>query len=172
MLKTTITLSPVLIALLACSTSQPIDRQSSDALITSKIESKLAANPETNNFEIDVDTTDGRVRLSGLVETEEERREAEQLARTTDGVRSVDNELKLGDLDVSENLSDGWILTKVKSQLAADPEVGPFNIDVDVIDGEVTLSGLVTAARAREEAEQIAQATQGVRSVRNQIQVR
>lgn len=167
-----ITLPSALVALLACSTSQPIDRQASDALITSKIESKLAANPQTNNLEIDVDTTDGRVRLSGLVETAAERSEAEHLAKTTDGVRSVDNEIELGDLSAEEHLSDGWILAKVKSQLAADPEVNSFNIDVDVLDGAVTLSGLVTAERAREEAERIAEATQGVRSVQNQIRVR
>jgi hyperosmotically inducible protein len=167
-----IALPSALVALLACSTSQPIDRQASDALVTSKIESKLAANPQTNNLEIDVDTSDGRVRLSGLVETEAERSEAEHLARNTDGVRSVDNEIELGDLSAEEQFSDGWILAKVKSQLAADPEVNSFNIDVDVLDGEVTLSGLVTAERARTEAARIAEATQGVRSVRNQIRVR
>lgn len=160
------------LALLACSTTRPIDQQASDAAISSKIESKLAANPQTNNFEIDVDTMNGRVRLSGLVETDAERQEAERLAASTEGVRSVDNQLKLGDLSVDETVSDGWILTKIKTQLAADPEVSAFNIDVDVLDGEVTLSGLVTADRARDEAERIAKATDGVTAVKNRIQVR
>lgn len=160
------------VALLACSTSRPIDQQTSDAVITSKIESKLAANPQTNNFEIDVDTSNGRVRLSGLVETDAERREAEHLAKNTEGVRIVDNQLGIGDLTIEENVSDGFILTKIKTQLAADPEVNSFNIDVDVLDGEVTLSGVVTAQRARDEAERIAAATQGVTIVRNRIEVR
>jgi hyperosmotically inducible protein len=161
-----------LFALLACSTSQPIDRQADDALITSKIEAKLAADPQTNNFEIDVDTLNGRVRLRGLVETEQERSEAERLARATDGVRGVDNEIQIGDLSLGQNASDAWILTKVKSKLSADPQVNPFNIDVDVTDGRVTLSGVVTSKGQSEEAERLAKATQGVTAVDNQIRVR
>jgi hyperosmotically inducible protein len=161
-----------LMASAGCATSQPIDTQASDALITSKIEAKLAADPGTNNFEIDVDTLNGKVRLRGMVETEAERREAEQLARNTEGVRSVDNQLRLGDLSGAENASDAWLVTKVESQLAADPEVRALDIDVDAVDGQVILSGVVPEAQARDEAERIARATEGVRSVRNEIRVR
>ena len=165
-------LSIALMAPIGCATSQPIDTQANDALITSKVESKLAADPDTNNFEIDVDTQNGRVRLSGLVETEAERREAEQHARSTEGVRSVDNQLRLGDLTAAENTSDAWLVTKVKSKLAADPEVNSFNIDVDATDGQIVLSGIVTADEQRQEAERLARATEGVKSVRNEIRVR
>jgi osmotically-inducible protein OsmY len=160
------------LALVACATSEPIDRQASDAMTTSTIKTKLAANPQTNPFEIDVDTQDGEVRLTGLVETEAERSEAERLAKNTDGVRSVDNQIELGDQTTGEVVNDAWILTKVKSKLAADPEVNPFNIDVDVTNGQVTLSGVVRSDRARTEAERLAEATQGVTSVQNRIEVR
>ena len=124
-----------------------MDDQASDAVITSKVAAKLAADPDTDSYEIDVDTQNGAVRLRGFVETELERSEAEDLALTTEGVRSVDNQLKLGDLSAEENVSDAWIVTKVKSQLAADPEVNSFNIDVDALDGRVTLSGIVSRRR-------------------------
>lgn len=165
-------LSIALVTAVGCATSRPIDVQADDALITSKVEAKLAADPQTNNFEVDVDTLNGVVRLRGLVETEAERREAEHLARATEGVRSVDNQLQLGDLSVGENASDAWLVTKVKSKLLADPEVNSFDIDVDALGGEVILSGVVTAARVRQEAERIARATDGVKSVRNEIRVR
>ena len=157
---------------LACATSRPLDTQASDAMITSTIESKLAANPETNNFEVDVDTQDGVVYLRGVVETEQERAEAERLAKNTEGVKRVVNELERGDLTIGENVDDAWILTKVKSQLAADPETNALNIDVDVTDGQVTLSGVVRDEGQRSEAERIAKATQGVTSVQNEIKVR
>jgi len=159
-------------ALAGCATSRPIDQQSSDAVITSKIESKLAADPETESYEIDVDTLNGAVKLRGIVETAAERNEAVRLARETEGVRSVDNQLKLGDLTAEENVTDAWLVTKVKSQLAADPDVNSFNIDVDALDGQVTLSGVVTRALASAEAERIARTTDGVKSVRNEIRVR
>ena len=63
-------------------------------------------------------------------------------------------------------------MTKVKSKLFADPKVSSFNIDVDAIDGQVILSGVVTAPTKRQEAERIARATEGVKSVRNEILVR
>jgi hypothetical protein len=111
-------------------------------------------------------------RFFGLVETEQERSEAEHLTRATEGVRGVENEIRIGDLGFGQHVSDGWILTKIRSRLTVDPEVESFNIDVDVLDGDVTLSGLVTTERVREEAARIARATDGVRSVRNRIEVR
>lgn len=165
-------LSVAIAALVGCATNRPIDDQTSDAVITSKVAAKLAADPDTDNYEIDVDTLNGAVRLRGFVETELERQEAQNLALTTEGVRTVDNQLKLGDLTAQEYVSDAWIVTKVKSQLAADPEVSSFNIDVDALDGQVTLSGIVSQAQARAEAERIAKATEGVKLVRNEIRVR
>jgi hyperosmotically inducible periplasmic protein len=165
-------LSIALMAFVGCATSQPMDTQASDTLITSKIDAKLAADPETNYFGVDVDTLDGMVFLRGMVDSETARREAEHLARVTEGVRGVDNQLRIGDLSTARNLSDAWLVTKVKSKLFADPEVSSLNIDVDAIDGQVILSGVVTAPTKRQEAERIARATDGVKSVRNEILVR
>jgi len=172
MLKKTLILGLGLGGLVACSTSRPIDNQASDAVITSTIETKLAADTDTDSYEIDVDTLNGVVRLRGIVETEMERKEAERLAKDTNGVSRVDNQLKLGDLTAEENATDAWLVSKVKSQLVADPQVNSFNIDVDALDGNVTLSGVVTGQRARQEAERIAKATEGVKQVRNEIRVR
>lgn len=172
MKKTTLVLAAALLAWLGCSTSRPIDTQTNDAVITSKVKSKLAADPQTSALEIDVDTLNGTVTLRGAVDSAQEKRDAERLARNTEGVRDVENELELGDVSAGEEVSDAWIITKVKSQLAADPEVSSFNIDVDALKGEVTLSGVVTDQRARTEAERIARTTEGVKGVRNEISVR
>lgn len=172
-MKTSIVLAAaLLLAWLGCSTNRPIDTQTSDAVITSKVKAKLAADPQTSALEIDVDTLDGEVTLRGMVGTDEEREDAERLARQTEGVSEVDNQLEIGQVGLGEEASDAWIVTKVKSQLAADPEVNPFNIDVDSTKGEVTLSGVVNGERAREEAERITRATEGVKTVRNEIQIR
>ena len=165
-------LSVALMVLVACATSQPIDTQTSDSVITSKIEAKLAADPETNYFGVDVDTLNGQVFLRGFVDGEASRHEAEHLARATEGVRGVDNQLRIGDRTTARNLADRWLVTKVKSKLVADPEVSAFDIDVDAIDGQVILSGVVPEAGTRQEAERIAKATDGVKSVRNEIRVR
>ena len=158
-----------------CATS-PEDRhpddRAGDAVITSRVAAKLAADPRQDEYEIAVDTQDGVVRLRGVVETAAQRGAAERLARTTDGVRGVDNQLRVGELTARKSLTDAWLVTKLRSRLAADPAVNAFDIDVDAFDGQVTLTGLVSGERARAQAERIAKATEGVSQVRNEIQVR
>ena len=161
----------LLLGLAACSSTQTVGEEVTDAWITSKVTGKLTADPEVNPFEIDVDTQNGVVRLSGSVETEAQRNEAEELARGTEGVERVINDIQLGDPTFGETIDDAWISTKVKSKLAADPEVNAFNIDVDVQQSVVTLSGTVKTERAQQHAAEIARDTDGVRDVRNLIKV-
>lgn len=66
---------------------------------------------------------------------------------------------------------DAWVTTKVKMTLITNPDVGGIPIDVDTFDGRVTLHGKVTTAAERAEAERLAGDVQGVRSVRNLIEV-
>jgi hyperosmotically inducible periplasmic protein len=176
MLKT-IALSLTLAALssLGCTTSppnRPPDDRASDAVITSQVASKLAADLQQDEYEIAVDTQDGVVRLRGGVETEAQRLAVERLAGAIEGVRSVDNQLRVGELAARKSLTDAWLVTKLRSRLAADPAVNAFDIDVDALDGRVTLTGMVSGERAREQAERIAKATEGVSLVRNEIRVR
>jgi hyperosmotically inducible protein len=71
-----------------------------DAAITARVKAKLIADPEINSFHIDVDTVDGRVALNGKVSSAEQRSEAEDLARGTQGVRQVVNLIQVAGQDV------------------------------------------------------------------------
>lgn len=159
------------IVAVGCSSTRPVSDQVSDSAITTKITSKLAADPEINPFRVDVDTTEGRVTLRGSVEKEAARAEAEKHARATKGVVSVDNRIDVVAPGEGRTLGDAAISTKVKAKLTADPELNPFNIDVDTRDGRVTLSGRVRTAAAKAEAEKLALATEGVKSVANELEV-
>jgi hyperosmotically inducible protein len=87
----------VALTLGACSSTQTAGDQVDDAAITAKVKGKLAADPEINPFNIDVDTNAGVVTLQGRVEDETTRSEAERLARETEGVKRVINLVKVGD---------------------------------------------------------------------------
>ena len=63
--------------------------------ITAKIKSKMALDDTIKAARIDVDTRDGVVTLSGTVGTEAQRQRAVQLARETEGVRSVTDNLTI-----------------------------------------------------------------------------
>jgi hyperosmotically inducible protein len=72
---------------------------------------------------------------------------------------------------VEEALDDATISAKVKANLIADPEVRALDIDVDTVDGRVTLNGKVASESQKAEAEKLARITPGVRQVLNLIQV-
>jgi hyperosmotically inducible periplasmic protein len=64
-----------------------------DVTIGTKLKSALAADPELSAMKINVDTTQGAVRLRGEVKSLALRRKAEEMARKIEGVKSVQNEL-------------------------------------------------------------------------------
>jgi len=160
------------IGAVGCASTRPPGNQFDDAVLTSKVQTKIAADPGLNPFEIHVDTLNRVVRLSGNVETDVDREAAERLPRGTEGVVDVRNDIGLGDPTLGENVTDAWIVTKIKAKLTADPQINPFNIDVDASEGRVTLSGTVAKQEARDEAERHARDTKGVKSVTNLITVK
>jgi hyperosmotically inducible periplasmic protein len=66
-----------------------------DAGITSAVKTKMLADTKVAGLKIDVDTTDGVVTLTGNVSSAAEKRHAVDIARKTDGVKSVKDQLKV-----------------------------------------------------------------------------
>jgi osmotically-inducible protein OsmY len=67
--------------------------------------------------------------------------------------------------------SDPWITTKVKLSLIASPDVDGIGVNVDTVDGRVTLNGRVDSPAQKARAEQIAGGIEGVRGVQNLLTV-
>ncbi|HET6654634.1 MAG TPA: BON domain-containing protein [Gammaproteobacteria bacterium] len=67
----------------------------SDTAITAAVKSKLLANSSTSGMDIHVETNSGVVTLSGTVTTDAEKNLAERIARNTNGVTDVTNNLKV-----------------------------------------------------------------------------
>lgn len=66
-----------------------------DAAITAKVKAALAADKDLSAAQIDVDTSKGKVTLSGPVPSADARIKATELANKVKGVTSVNNELKV-----------------------------------------------------------------------------
>ena len=67
----------------------------SDAGITTAVKSKLAADDTVKAYKVDVDTENKVVTLSGEVDTEAQRTHAVMIARNTDGVADVVDQLRV-----------------------------------------------------------------------------
>ncbi|MGH7844113.1 MAG: BON domain-containing protein [Candidatus Binatia bacterium] len=76
-------------------TGETLGQNIDDATLTSYVKTKLVADKAANLTRVDVDTTRGVVYLSGVVDSEEQRSRAEQLARQVGGVRTVVNNLQV-----------------------------------------------------------------------------
>jgi hyperosmotically inducible protein len=66
-----------------------------DAGITTAVKSKMLADTAVGGLKIDVDTKDGVVTLAGNVTSAAEKRRAIEIARETNGVKSVKDQLKV-----------------------------------------------------------------------------
>ena len=161
-----------LLALFGCgSTMVSESRQDLDSGVTSVIEASLEANDKVKARQVEVQTREGVVYLTGVVDTEEARREAGRVAWRTEGVDGVVNDLTVGERTVGSWIDDVMISSKVKSKLIANSEIKAGNIDVSSSQGVVTLIGRVRTEQVKTDAERIARGTKGVKDVNNELLV-
>jgi osmotically-inducible protein OsmY len=154
--------------------------------ITTKIQSQYFLSPDVKGRNIDVTTSGtGAVTLQGTVDTAAERQEAVRIARATDGVRDVTDELRVtgdpaarpdpnapraGDRD-SSDLGDGWTTAKIQAKYFLDGDVKGHNINVTTNNNVVTLQGEVESAEQKRQAVALARATDGVTEVRDELRI-
>jgi hyperosmotically inducible periplasmic protein len=161
-----------LIALAGCASSMvPQGTRHSDSGITSMVEASLAANDKVKARQVEVETREGVVYLTGVVDTEESRREAARVAWRTEGVGGVMNDLTVGERTVGSWVDDVMISSKVKSKLIANSEIKAGDIDVSSSQGVVTLIGRVSSKTIKSDAERTARGTKGVTDVNNELLV-
>ena len=173
-----------------CAAMLAVGCAQSDVGITTSVKSQLAADDQVKARRIDVDTRDRVVTLKGEVRTAEEEAKALQIARNTNGVANVVDELSIvpepaaapttgvgvGEIPAEpgagEAVTDTGITSAVKTKLLADPDVAGLRIDVDTRDRVVTLTGNVATQAEKSEALQIARQVRGVTSVTDKLTVK
>lgn len=64
-----------------------------DATLTAKVKTELLKSDDTSGLAITVETFKGTVQLSGFVDSEREKRRAEEIASKVKGVERVDNKI-------------------------------------------------------------------------------
>lgn len=174
MKTTAITLLAILtLSCFGCA-SQVLD----DASIAAQVKGKLAVDTETSALKIGVDVVRGVVTLSGVVPNEREKTKAEQIARNTQGVTQVVNNITINPetlsgtnvgVKVEEAVSDATILARIKAKLLTE---GITGTNVDVANGVVTIRGEVDSEQRATQVADIARSTSGVISVNNQLTVK
>lgn len=166
------------------------EKGAKDAWIDGKAEATLLFNGNLNSFDINTDVDNGDVILTGKVSNSVDKKLAEELVANIDGVMSVDNRLTVvEEKDLSEStedtqddlaqskeesesaLTDAKIATVIKTRLLMDTDISGFDIDVDVENGNVVLTGEVDSDAERQLAIEIAKNASDVKDVEDNLEV-
>ncbi len=145
-----------------------------DTVVTTKVKSALVNDQHMKGLTIMVETRKGTVQLSGFADTQEQMDRAVTVAKSVEGVASVENALKLkqGTATVGNKVDDGIVTAKVKSALISDPGVKSFDIAVATNKGEVQLSGFVDNQMQIDHAVELARGVEGVQGVDNKMSIK
>ncbi len=165
---------------------QPVD----DSVITTKVKSLFVKDKYVRARNIEVKTVNGVVELSGTARSAQESSRAASIARKVKGVKSVKNDLqvsakptasareKMSDKDrpattrrSDHPVDDSVITTTLKTRFVKDKQVRARNIEVKTVNGVVELSGTAGSKQEASRAASIARNVNGVKSVKNDIQV-
>jgi osmotically-inducible protein OsmY len=141
-----------------------------DLWITSAAKVRLLAS-DVSAFDVNVDTREGIVTLFGTVASDAEKRTAAAETNKVDGVKSVKNELQVvpAPQRAAADRKDEQIQQDVESRL--EDRVDAADIDVEVANGVVRLSGTVPSQSDRLAALTTARSSEGVRSVVGDLRV-
>lgn len=151
-----------------------------DAGITTAVKGKLAVDDEVKAYQIDVDTRNKIVTLTGNVSSPLAKARAVELTRATDGVTNVVDNLRVTPEVAADPLtspaervmfSDSALTSAVKAKLLADTTVSGLKIDVDTENQVVSLTGDVRTEAEKEQALKLARETEGVKSVNDRLTI-
>ena len=161
--------APVIVAGAAGAALVATDRRSTGAqLDDTTIETKIAttvASRYGDTVHFNVTSYNGIVLLTGEVPDAAIRSDVDALARGTERVRSVHDELVVGPVtDLSARTNDSYITSKVKTRFVESDKFSATQVKVVTERSVVYLMGIVTRVEA-DAAAQIASTTSGVTRV-------
>jgi hyperosmotically inducible periplasmic protein len=166
-----LTLIVCLFCVMQAAAAAPQTSAVSDTALSAKVKSALATDHTLKARDIEVETRDGVVQLSGFVDSEDARSAAVLRARSVSGVAEVRNDLSIrnDDRPAQEPVSDTVIAARVRSSLGSVPLEDDSDVNVEVSAGVVQLSGFVNSIEEKARAGDAASGVSGVRDVENNI---
>ena len=137
-----------------------------DSSIEKAARLSLKWNNDLNAKEINVDSQDGLVTLTGTVDMIWMRAEAQEVVSRIVGISEISNKLVVVPTEVVE---DEFIANNIIDAVDRNREVDVNDVVVEVDDGMVTLKGKVPAFRQKEQVYNMAAYTYGVKEIDNQL---
>lgn len=145
-----------------------------DTVITTQVKMALMKDSSTSTLGADVSTSNGVVLIQGTVLNNIERDMTTKVAASVQGVKSVQNEMKVTNEQtstVAERLEDSAITTKVKMALTLHASTVALKTSITTTDLIVTVSGKAKNKAEIELVTKIIEDVKGVKKVVNNMTV-
>jgi osmotically-inducible protein OsmY len=157
----------------AASQERGVDGAASDFKIKTDMEAALIKADPQLQASITTTVYNRRVLLTGRVATQQLKAEADQIAGRMHDVRALYNELEVAAGEGAwDQAKDAWISTRVRSEMAFDPDIRAVNYSIDTTDGSVYFMGAARSQAELDRATQIARYVPGVKRVVSYIELR
>tara|TARA_B100000674_G_scaffold144703_1_gene114313 strand:+ start:234 stop:821 length:588 start_codon:yes stop_codon:yes gene_type:complete len=124
------------------------------------------------NIFVDINTTvlEGRVLLTGLVDSQEIRIDAVRLVWEVEGVKEVINEIEIGNREsIKEYASDLWINTQAKAFAAKTVGLRSVAYNFETINGKIYIAGITSQPDQLENLIEVLKNIKGVKEIVNYV---
>jgi osmotically-inducible protein OsmY len=116
-----------------------------DVTIKVQIGAKFISSEENLFLNIDTSVIEGRILLTGIVDTQEARIDAVRRVWEVKGVQEVINEIEVGDkTTLKEYSQDLWINTQVRGVAAKTLGLRALSYNFETIRGKVYIAGIIS----------------------------
>jgi hyperosmotically inducible protein len=144
-----------------------------DSTVNASVKAKLLDTKGTPAMDINVETYEGIVQLSGFVESADAKKKAGEVTKDVKGVKEVRNSISVHPAtSMGTKLDDTVLTTKVKSKLIEEFGAKANEINVESKGGIVQMAGFVDSKDMMKKAGELAAATDGVSKVENVLIVK
>ena len=144
-----------------------------DATIKLNLSAKFLKSENRLFLDVNSNVTEGRVLLTGLVDTQEIRIEAVRKVWEINGVREVINEIEVGNkTTLKEYMNDLWINTQAKSLAARTIGLRSFSYNFETIKGKVYIAGITSRPEQLQAIVESTKTIKGVKEIVNYVVIK
>ena len=141
--------------------------QIDDSIMDKSLDARLVAMNKKYLIDVKTKVLDGRIFLTGKVDTPEEKLKITKLAWETKGARSVKNDLKIKeDFNFRQSAKDILITSQLRSAMIFNKKIKAVNYNIDTIKKVVYIYGI---AQSKEEKDEIVKEAKEILDVKDVI---
>ena len=143
-----------------------------DVLIKTVLKNSYFDQSEKIFFNVDVEVSQGRVLLTGIVDNIDLRIEATRIAWGVKGVQTVINEIQISASDSILDFADDLVIsTKVMAKIMLDEDVNSLNYNIETVNKIVYIIGISDSSDEKQKVIDLSKEVFGVEEVVDYITI-